>query len=248
MPRTGPDSRSLLRRGRRAGFFFAATFFLLGAFLAAGFFFATRFLLRAFFLPTFFLVSFFFLLIFLFFAAGFFRETFFRLAAFLVDVLLATTLFFDDFFADDFFLLTFRFFAGALFRLTALDGAAFFLVARVVFRFLLAVFLAVISKFLPNRKARNYTPVVCTWKGIYEGFSKDFACRSGASLEGFSESIFKVPVHAGTGCSQGRLRGGRTVLEAASTAALSQIGLSPTTIVLLPELHYTSPNFQAMGT
>jgi hypothetical protein len=124
----------------------------------------------------------------------------------LVDVLLATTLFFDDFFAEDFFLLTFRFFAGAFFRLTALDGATFFLVARVVFRFLLAVFLAVISKFLPNRKARNYTPVVWTWKGIYEGFSKDFACCPAALLEGFPEATLGVPVHAGTGCFRGRLR------------------------------------------
>jgi hypothetical protein len=152
------------------------------------------------------LVTFFFLLIFLF-AAGFFRETFFRLAVFLVDFFLATTFFFDDFFADDFFLLTFRFFAGAFFRLTALDGATFFLVARVVFRFLLAVFLAVISKFLPNRKARNYTPVVRTWKGIYEGFSRDFACRSGALLVGPPEAISDVPVQAGSGYSRGPLRG-----------------------------------------
>jgi hypothetical protein len=40
----------------------------------------------------------------------------------------------------------------------------------------------------------------------------------------------------------------RARLEAASTGALRQACQSAATIVLLAELHYTTPNFQAMGT
>jgi hypothetical protein len=156
----GPARRSLLRRGGRAtarefaGFFFATAFFLFGTFLAvaflAVFFFTTRFLLTAFFLASFFLETFFlatdffvtFLLVtFFFLDAGFFRATFFLLTAFF----LATTFFFDDFFAVDFFLLILRLLPAVFFRLTGRPGVAFFLLTRALLRFLLAVFLAVIS-------------------------------------------------------------------------------------------------------
>ncbi len=142
----------------------------MAAFFSAGFF-LTTFVLLTFFLLT----------------AGFFRETFFRpaaflanfLADFLADFFLATTFFLDDFFADDFFLLTFGFFLAVFFRLTDLAGAAFFLLARALFRVLLTVFLAVILLFLPDRKARNYTPVVQTWKGICDGFGLNWALDAG---------------------------------------------------------------------
>jgi hypothetical protein len=80
------------------------------------------------------------------------------------------TFFFDDFFADDFFLLTVRFLPAVFFRLTRLLDAAFFLVVPTCFRFLLTVFLAAILQFLPDRKARHYTPVISTWKGGYSSF------------------------------------------------------------------------------
>jgi hypothetical protein len=87
--------------------------------------------------------------------------------AFLTGFFLVTTFFFDN----DFRLLTFRTLAGDFFRRADLAGAALFLLARALVRFLVAVFLAVIVKLLPNRKARDYTPVVSTWKGKYAGLS-----------------------------------------------------------------------------
>ena len=153
-----------MRRVLRAALFFAATFCLRGASLGTGFLFAARFLAATFFFAIFFLETCFWVTF--CFNAGFFRETFFRLAAFLVVFFLATTFFFDALFAEDFFLLTFRFLPAGFLRLTERAGAAFFLVARAFFRFLFAIIL----KILPNRKARNYTPVVATWKGIYGCF------------------------------------------------------------------------------
>ncbi len=200
-------------------------------------------------MATFFLVTFFFFVTFFFLEAGFFRETFFRetffretffrLAAFLLAFFLATTFFLDDFFADAFFLLTFRFVPAGFFRLTALAGAAFLRVARVFFRFLLAVIL----KFLPNRKARDYTPVVSTWKGIYDGFSTPVADTALKPRCGHFRRLRSWPDRV----PSGPISEAETTLEAASTAALSRRRLLPTTIVLLAELHYTSPNFPGYG-
>jgi hypothetical protein len=67
-------------------------------------------------------------------------------------------------------LLTVRFLPAVFFRLTGLLDAAFFLVAPTFLRFLLTVILAAILQFLPDRKARHYTPVVSAWKGVYSGF------------------------------------------------------------------------------
>ncbi len=237
IPCIGPDSKSLLRGARRgtarlrAGFLFAAAFFLLGAVLATGFFLATRFVLTALFLAVFFVATFFlvafFLLIFFFLAAGFFRETLFLPAAFLAaGFFLALTFFFDDFFADGFFLLTVRFLPADCFRLTDLLDAAFFLAAPPVVRFLRTVFFAGILQFLPDRKARHYTPVISTWKGIYGVFKALFGRRIPAPAasscqtlsrayrrdhfslfsqrdRGLFELLFGAGVGAGGGCHSG---------------------------------------------
>ncbi len=222
--------------------------FLLAAFFLSVFFLAT------FFLETFFLVTF-FLLVFLFLIAGFFRDTFFLPAAFLAaGFLLAMTFFFDDFFADDFFLLTVRFLPAVFFRLTGLLDAAFFLVAPTCFRFLLTVFLAAILQFLPDRKARHYTPVISTWKGGYSSFLLLFGrfvrMRRGRAFETQSGAAQRHRLLLGWQRGKTRKRsfpGPAPVLEAAAIAALSDRRLFPATIVLFAELLYTTPELTGYG-
>lgn len=222
--------------------------FLLAAFFLSVFFLAT-FFLEAFFLVTFFLLVFFFLV------AGFFRDTFFLLAAFLAaGFFLAMTFFFDDFFADDFFLLTVRFLPAVFFRLTSLLDAAFFLVALTFFRFLLTVILAAILQFLPDRKARHYTPVISAWKGVYSGFlllfGRFFRKLRGRASETQSGAAHRH--HLLLGWQQDKtpkrsFPGPASVLEVAATAALSDGCLFPATIVLFAELLYTTPELTGYG-
>jgi hypothetical protein len=164
------------------------------------------------------------------------------------------TFFFDDFFADDFFLPTVRFLPAAFFRLIGLLDTAFFLVAPTFFRFLRTVFLAAMMQLLPDRKARHYTPVISTWKGVYSRFlllfgrfiqilrGRAFETQSGAAhrhhlLPGWQRD--KTPKRSFPGLA--------AVLEAAATAALSDGCLFPTTIVLFAKLLYTTPELTGYG-
>ena len=70
------------------------------------------------------------------------------------------------------------------------------------------------------------------WEASWERLCGEFRCCRSA----------RFSIHRGPNS------GAKTTLETATTAALSQECLLPTPIVLLTELHYTTPNFQAMGT
>ena len=230
---------------------------MLATFFFADFFLET-FFLETFFLAACFLVTFFVLLSFFFLEAGFFRatffreaffrETFFRPPVFLPAFFLATTFFLDDFFADAFFLRAGCFLAADFFRLTDLAGAAFFLVARAFVRFLVADFLAVISIFLPIRKARNYTPVISTWKGLDDAFFEALSAPFGV-LDRASQSVGQQWLHCRSGeALPGAKSGSGRSLEPVTLAALSHRSLFPgasfycLNYITLPRV------FQAMGT
>jgi hypothetical protein len=164
------------------------------------------------------------------------------------------TFFFADFFADDFFLLTVRFLPAVFFRLTGLLDAAFFLVAPTFFRFLLTVILAAILQFLPDRKARHYTPVISTWKGVYRGFLLLFGrfiqMLRGRTSEMQSGAAHRHHLRPGWHRDKTPKRsfpGPASVLEAAATAALSDGCLFPATIVLFAELLYTTRELTGYG-